>query len=324
MGIWRPIRQLSFIAASIMLCACGGNSDNSGDDNAPPPSSNVPRCSSVSPLQTTDVGPIRFSTEPQYVAGQSSAIIAGLAGRDTQGLQFRWQQLEGPTIELVSQNSPVLAFDIPAPGSYRFSLRVTGSNTDVSGEISITADSNADTLLNIRQDHQVVESNDVSLRLGQQPGVNASNLNWCIAQGPDVTIDLSDPFRPLFSAPRVNNDTLLRLRASASINGNPITDDAYVLATAAPAISANSYFETPLARTHAYRPNSPYAAVLADCVYSNQLTNACSIKQLPLIGQEPTADLDSILDRLLVSHDWMGDNFANFLRQMDPSSDFAR
>lgn len=326
MGRWGLIRRGIFISASAILSACGGNSDNNSDgDTVAPPTSSVPRCSSVEPLLTTDVGAIRFNTEPQYVTGQSSAIIASLDQRDSQDLEFRWQQVDGPNIELVSQNSPVLAFDIPAPGNYRFSLRVTGNNTDVSGEISIVADSSANSLINVRQDHQAVEGNDVSLRLGQQPGLNAGNLSWCIAQGPDINVDLTDPFRPLFIAPSVNNDTLLRLRASATLNGNTITDEAYVLTTAAPAISPNSYFDTPLSRTHAYRPSSPYAEVLTDCVYSNQLNNACNINQLPLIGQvSATVDIDSILDRVLVSHDWMGDNFAAFLRQMDPYSDFAR
>lgn len=94
-------------------------------------------------LITTDSGAIRFKTEPQYVAGQSSAIIASLGNRDSQDLTFRWQQLEGPSIELVSQNSPVLAFDIPTAGSYRFSLHISGSNIDETGEIAINADNSA-------------------------------------------------------------------------------------------------------------------------------------------------------------------------------------
>jgi len=55
------------------------------------------------------------------------------------------------------------------------------------------------------------------------------------------------------------------------------------------------------------------------------LNNACTINKLPLIGQiSNTLDTEAILDRVLVSHDWMGDNFAAFLAQMDPNSDFAR
>ncbi|WP_297895916.1 hypothetical protein [Shewanella sp.] len=327
MGIWDPIRLLGLISCSALLVACGGGDSETdgGGGTVTPPTSNIPRCTSTIPaLVTTSSSSIRFQTEAQYVAGQSSAIIANIQNRDSQDLHFRWQQIDGPAIELVSQNSPVLAFDIPASGSYRFSLHVTGSSIDVTGEIGINADVATDGLLNIRQDHQVVEGNGVSLRIGQQAGLSATNISWCIASGPDISLDLSDPFRPLFTAPTASQDTVLRLQASANINGSQVKDDAFVLTTAAPAISSQ-YFDTPVARTYAYSGDSPYANALTSCVYSNQLNNACTINQLPLIGQiSNTLDTEAILDRVLVSHDWMGDNFAAFLTQMDPNSDFAR
>ncbi|EGM69592.1 hypothetical protein [Shewanella sp. HN-41] len=325
MGIWDPIRLLGLISCSAILVACGGGDSEADGGIVTPPSSNIPRCTSTIPaLVTTSSSSIRFQTEAQYVAGQSSAIIASIQNRDSQELHFRWQQIDGPTIELVSQNSPVLAFDIPASGSYRFSLHVTGSSIDVMGEIGINADAATDGLLNIRQDHQVVEGNGVSLRIGQQAGLSATNISWCIASGPDVAIDLTDPFRPLFTAPIASQDTVLRLQASANINGSQVKDDAFILTTAAPAISSQ-YFDTPVARTYAYREDSPYANALTSCVYSNQLNDSCTINQLPLIGQiSNTLDTEAILDRVLVSHDWMGDNFAAFLAQMDPNSDFAR
>lgn len=319
-----PIRLLGLISCSAILVACGGGGD-ANNGTVTPPSSNIPRCTpSIPALVTTNSSSIRFQTEAQYVTGQSSAIIASIENRDSQDLHFRWQQIDGPAIELVSQNSPVLAFDIPASGSYRFSLHVTGNGIDITEEIGINADAATDRLLNIRQDHQVVEGNGVSLRIGQQPGLSATNIAWCIASGPDVTIDLSDPFRPLFTAPIANQDTLLRLQASATINGSQVKDDAFVLTTAAPAISSQ-YFDTPVARTHAYREDSPYTNALTSCIYSNQLNNTCTINQLPLIGQiSNNLDTETVLDRVLVSHDWMGDNFATFLAQMDPNSDFVR
>ncbi len=332
MGVWISIRHLSIIGAASALLACGGQGESTTEVESPTVAT-VTRCTAVNPLLVSDIistdlitaaqTSIRFKTEAQYVAGQSSAIIASLVNQDSQELHFRWQQLEGPTLELVNQNSPILAFDIPAAGSYRFSVHITGTSRDVTGEISINADAASTGVLNIRQDHQVVEGNNVSLRLGQKTGLNESNIGWCIAEGPDVAIDISDPFRPLFSAPAVSQDTLVRLQASANINGALLTDDTYVLTTASPAISS-SYFDTPVARTHAYRENSPYADVLASCTYSNQLKEACNINQLPLIGQESNPpELEAILNRVLVSHDWMGDNFAAFLTQMDPNSDFA-
>lgn len=312
------------MACSGLLAACGG--DGQPDDSVvTPPSTSLARCTdSISPLITTTSSSIRFQTEQNYVAGQSSTIIANILNRDSQDLTFRWQQIDGPNIALVSQNSPVLAFDTPTAGGYRFSLHVTGSNLDATGEIGINVDPASTGMLNVRQDHQVVEGNNVSLRLGQQSELSAANISWCVASGPDLMVDVSNPFRPLFTAPTVTQDTITRLKVNANVNGNQLSDDVFVLTTSAPAISS-PYFDTPVARTHAYRPDSPYANVLANCVYSNQLNDSCTINTLPLIGQI-SSDLnrETILNRVLVSHDWMGDNFAAFLAQMDPNSDFAR
>lgn len=326
MGMSIPLKFFGFMACSGLLMACGGGGDSQPDDSVvTPPSTSLARCTdSISPLITTTSSSIRFQTEPNYVAGQSSTMIANILNRDSQDLTFRWQQIDGPNIALVSQNSPVLALDTPTAGGYRFSLHVTGSNLDVTGEIGINVDPASTGVLNVRQDHQVVEGNNVSLRLGQQSELSAANISWCVASGPDLMVDVSDPFRPLFTAPTVTQDTITRLKVNANVNGNQLSDDVFVLTTSAPAISS-PYFDTPVARTHAYRPDSPYANVLVNCVYSNQLNDSCTINTLPLIGQI-SSDLnrETILNRVLVSHDWMGDNFAAFLAQMDPNSDFAR
>ncbi|MGI2092419.1 hypothetical protein ACRN96_07240 [Shewanella oncorhynchi] len=326
MGMSKPLKFFGFMACSGLLIACGGGGDSQPDDSVvTPPSTSLARCTdSISPLITTTSSSIRFQTEPNYVAGQSSTIIANILNRDSQDLTFRWQQIDGPNIALVSQNSPVLALDTPTAGGYRFSLHVTGSNLDVTGEIGINVDPASTGVLNVRQDHQVVEGNNVSLRLGQQSELSAANISWCVASGPDLMVDVSDPFRPLFTAPTVTQDTITRLKVNVNVNGNQLNDDVFVLTTSAPAISS-PYFDTPVARTHAYRPASPYANVLANCVYSNQFNDSCTINTLPLIGQT-SSDLnhETILNRVLVSHDWMGDNFAAFLAQMDPNSDFAR
>lgn len=326
MGMSIPLKFFGFMACSGLLAACGGGGDSKPDDSVvTPPSTSLARCTdSISPLITTTSSSIRFQTEQNYVAGQSSTIIANILNRDSQDLTFRWQQIDGPNIALVSQNSPVLAFDTPTAGGYRFSLHVTGSNLDATGEIGINVDPASTGVLNVRQDHQVVEGNNVSLRLGQQSELSAANISWCVASGPDLMVDVSDPLRPLFTAPTVTQDTITRLKVNANVNGNQLSDDVFVLTTSAPAISS-PYFDTPVARTHAYRPDSPYANVLANCVYSNQLNDSCTINTLPLIGQT-SSDLnrETIINRVLVSHDWMGDNFAAFLAQMDPNSDFAR
>lgn len=65
-----------------------------------------------------------------------------------------------------------------------------------------------------------------------------------------------------------------------------------------------------------YRSDSPYAAVLADCARADQ-TNACRLDTLPLIGyQNSRPSVDDILDRLVVTHNWMGVRMEQLLERL--------
>jgi hypothetical protein len=56
-----------------------------------------------------------------------------------------------------------------------------------------------------------------------------------------------------------------------------------------------------------YVADGPYADILWECTAS-WVFQPCSFDKLPLIGQETdNPDVEDVLDRLLVSHDWMGE-----------------
>ena len=79
--------------------------------------------------------------------------------------------------------------------------------------------------------------------------------------------------------------------------------------------------ETPLtadaASLKAFRPNSPYADVLADCAKVITPFSACEFSELPLLGMENSnPDLEDVMARLVVSHDWMGVRFQQFMQRM--------
>jgi len=62
-----------------------------------------------------------------------------------------------------------------------------------------------------------------------------------------------------------------------------------------------------------FRTASAYSSVLKTC-YQVAVANACNLGVLPLIGQEaaePT--IDSIMNRVVVTHDWMGTRFEQIL-----------
>jgi hypothetical protein len=63
-----------------------------------------------------------------------------------------------------------------------------------------------------------------------------------------------------------------------------------------------------------YKSGSNYESVLIDCVSKSTYYQNCSLNKLPLLGMEITNPTkEDILKRVVVSDNWMGDNFATML-----------
>ena len=64
-----------------------------------------------------------------------------------------------------------------------------------------------------------------------------------------------------------------------------------------------------------YRENTPYASVLKRCVLVSTVAESCGVNEMPFIGDGiNTPTVDQVMDRVLVTHDWMGARFENALR----------
>ena len=317
---------LSLLVSACFLTACGGSSDPASTPAPiPPPDNNLPisQCDNVvewSVVETTDN--IEFLTELTYQTNQPGVIIAKLTDKNSSGIRFQWQQITGESLSIISDNSPVLSFTPNNGGDYQFKLTVSGAGQNTTQFVTINVNNAQQSSLAVHSDHQVVEGNNVSVRLASINGQMPTNIEWCTYSGTDVNLDLSKTERPLFVAPDVTQDTVISIRASAEFNGQTLTDDVHILVTKEANISS-PYFDSPLARTYAYKANSAYSDRLTQCTYSNTLNSSCTISQLPLIGQQTTnPSISTIMDRVVVSHDWMGRNFEQFLQQQDPHGDF--
>ncbi len=63
-----------------------------------------------------------------------------------------------------------------------------------------------------------------------------------------------------------------------------------------------------------YVAQSTYAPALKPCTYQGINTEQCNLGRLPFLGQKSsTPDIDAVMQRVLVSHQWMGDNFRSVL-----------
>ncbi|MFQ6372370.1 PKD domain-containing protein [Shewanella sp. YIC-542] len=318
--------RITPVLIALLLAGCGGSgsNDDSADNNPVIDSTALARCSAVTPLQTVSQGALVFYLQPQYITGQQSSIVAGLSSQQSHGYHFSWQQTSGTPLPLSVTDQPVLPFETAVAGDYGFSVTVSGNNQHYQADIAITV--SQDSGLSLRLDHALVEGADASLRLDRPNGNLAQNVSWCVAQGPDIHISSDSDEQLLFSAPQVTQDTLLVVRATGLVDGVSQSDDVNLLITNEATINS-AYFDTPVARTHSYRQDSPWADVLQPCVYSNQLRSSCTLSALPLIGQETAdnhIDKAAIMNRVLVSHDWMGQNFEAFLDTLDTHSDFAK
>jgi hypothetical protein len=65
-----------------------------------------------------------------------------------------------------------------------------------------------------------------------------------------------------------------------------------------------------LENTKPFVADGPYSAVLKSCITATSTEDSCTLTDLPLLGMMlPAPDSDSIMQRVVVSHNWMGQNF---------------
>ncbi len=111
------------------------------------------------------------------------------------------------------------------------------------------------------------------------------------------------------------------------------TDDVIVGLESGPAAPQSALLED-VQRVYPYRQVSLYAAALQRCAYDAGLyiyetsANVCSAGTLPLLqadaGLNGIPTIAQVMDRVLVSHDFLGANLEEFLRFKDPHGDFRR
>ncbi len=239
-----------------------------------------------------------------------------------------WQQTAGENITLLTKNTKVITFTPNTSGDYSFTVNFSlndGASQTLSQTITISETTNK---IAARLSHVVLSENKVSLRASLSASIMPSTLQWQQISGPQVSFSETNTQGNLavfFSAPKVNKDTLFNFAVSASDGEQTFTDHVAVLVEPAPEITNNAYFDSRVASVYSYNSNSPYAEHLVDCVYSNSLSSSCTLAKLPLLAQESNIlSVNSIMDRVVVSHQWMGDRFRDFLINNDNNNDFKR
>ncbi len=268
----------------------------------------------------------------------TSAGFVVLANNGQSLTQVQWQQTSGPTVTILADQSQAIGFDVTETGDYTFTVTATtaSGNTRTASVSLTTSDNSTNDIVNLRLDHMATERGRISIRVDSPANKIITETQWSQLGGPEpasITYQedrTNGPFRSAFmEAPEVSRDEVMAFRVNVTFDdGSSASDDVLIGVKDAPIVSNAIFTDIDMFVTTDLRPfneNSPYAEALQDCVYNNTVVDSCSFSDLPLIGMDTMSPtIDTILDRTLVSHSWMGERFREFLTESLAAEDIIK
>lgn len=321
------------LTLAALLSACGGG----GGDSTPPPQPQP----EVPPLgaQCLAGSVARLAVDASARQGRNAELALLACGSGALS-GVRWVQTAGAAMTPLSARSQAISVEPAAAGSYAFSVAyVDAQGRANTATVPLAVDANADALrVVVRGEPSVYGGGQLSLR-AWAPGLTDAELaqatvRWTRLDGPAAELGDATSWRLIFKAPTVTADALLKLGATITLaDGRAASGQFNLLVQPPPAGTGDPLFgaSEPPSRVYAYRASS-HATALDDCIYTARLSrsnpnNLCTLGRLPLLGQATlgaTPTVEQVMDRVLVSNDWMGEVFERFLREQDPHGDFRR
>ncbi|UAA40335.1 hypothetical protein KIH87_08380 [Paraneptunicella aestuarii] len=314
------------------LNGCGGGSSSSSKNSS---SAN----SSSSTINTAPLNERLSLIAPNLItAYQATGLVAHIDG-GAEIVSSHWQQISGPEVTFLAGNSQVIGFDVAEAGDYTFSYSATDSTgATAEQQISFTAVPNSSSeQANVRLDHAVTEQGKVSLRVDSSVPDSLFNVSWQQVAGvsiPTSSMTVQGQYL-FFDAPVVLEDELLEFRATITTEGGQqLSDTAFVLVKNT-AINNSGYFPDVVERVvsedvYPYISNTAYSNALVDCLYNNLIDESCLFSTLPIIAKDQSASsnnvpsIETIMQRVVVSHDWMAQRFQQYLETSPVSEDIRR
>ncbi|WP_157256231.1 hypothetical protein [Pelomonas sp. Root1217] len=323
------LKAVASLFLCLLLVACGGG----GGDATP-----APGPVTVPPLGAQCLsGSVARLALPAAAGVGRNQELAVLACPGSRLDKVQWRQTDGAALALGSARSQALSVTPVAAGRYAFALDFTDAKgAGYSGQAELNATAPDATPMVIRGEPSVWAGGQTSLRAWVEGLAVAdyplARVRWSRVDGPDVNLGDAGQWRVIFTAPAVAEDSLLRLRAEATLaDGRSLSQEFSLLVQASPPAAASPLFGTGnlSSRVYPYVTGGAHAAELRDCIYTPALSNAtlCTLGRLPLLGTETRGELptvEQVMARVLVSNDWMGQRFEAFLREQDVNGDFRR
>ena len=290
------------------------------------------------PLPVPGACKVQVVADATVVTGKTASATVLACPGGVMG-EVSWTQVSGPVvIYLKASQSPTVAFETLVDGTVRLraDVRLADGTTE-----SLTTDIAVEqrppgSYVTVRADHSVRPGTDTSVRAWPSlaSGESVTSIGWTQVAGPTVQMNTSEPGLLMFKAPAVESDTVLKFRALMTTSSGRQDVDDVIVSVERQVAATDSLFEM-TARVHPYRSAARYAPVLRACTYDVGLyytdsvrNNFCKASTLPLLQEEagpgaiPT--VAQVMGRVLVSHDFLGQNFEQFLLTKDPHGDFRR
>lgn len=338
------------------LTACGGgssgttNTSNTGSGRGEQGDATVrpelPNKGSDNSDSSTGLGgyTLKGDVAKHIRVGESAGFLA--VQKQSQDADFyEWKVLSpnANKVRISASHQPASSFTFLAPGTYSLQFTAQKRNqynqlkpvATINYQVKVSADK---AQASLKADRAARSGATVNLYF--DTGTSIDSNEWQIRQIQGATAKITrgdDGATAVVSLPETNHEQVLVFEAQ--LKSNPaVKDSAYVLLQPTNGSSAPYFCQspssgayclptTPLNHHYAYKAKSPVADILADCVMSYQVNEGgmCHLAYLPFIGQvNPEPSIDDIMDRVVVSHDWMAKNFELFLRQYDRHDDFKR
>jgi hypothetical protein len=307
-----------------IISACGGGS------SSPTPPSNTPSQPSSDIQPKRMVSGINFYHADNFYQGQGASFAVTL-NTNVELNDTKWIQTSGTPLTFLAQHTQVIGFDIKQTGDYQIEFQgTTSSGQTINERFDFTATTTSSDAASIRLDHSVSEQGKVSLRVAGASNKIVSSITWEQLDGPDIAKLESQNNDVFFDAPTVSKDEIIQIKATIRYSDNSTASDTSLLVVKNVDINQDGYFPKfaeDIVSTDVYPfiQDSPHSENLSRCVYNNQIASSCTFSDLPLIGQEFTdPTIDQIMQRLVVSHEWMGQRFRQFLEQSTTAQDMLK
>ncbi len=189
-----------------------------------------------------------------------------------------------------------------------------------------------------------------SLRAWLPSSVNSTDLStatykWKLPEVANIKLDNDTRPNVILTPATVANDTVVPVTVDVQLVDGSKWTQQFTLLVQKPDPTALPTSTTPsteaalpyaafedAAQVYPYVAiNNPYADSLKKCVYARSIAGdhatVCKMSTLPLLGQSAIGAIptvEEVMQRVLVSNDWMGHNFELFLRSNDNSGQLRR